>query len=40
MSLEQMKKSITLEPYRNWRHYEPLREHNIEAAYLNLKTYK
>ncbi len=40
MSLEQMKKSITLEPYKNWRHYAQLREHNIEAAYFNLKTYK
>jgi glyoxylase-like metal-dependent hydrolase (beta-lactamase superfamily II) len=40
MSLEQMKKTIMLEPYKGWRHYEQLREHNIEAAYLNLKTYK
>jgi glyoxylase-like metal-dependent hydrolase (beta-lactamase superfamily II) len=39
-SLEQMKKSITLEPYREWRHYEALRGFNIEAAYYNLKIYK
>ena len=40
MSLEQMKKSIMLEPYRDWKHYEQLRVPNIEAAYFNLKTYK
>ena len=39
-SLEQMKKSITLEPYRSWRHFETLRPFNIEAAYRNLTTYK
>ena len=40
MSLEQMKKTLLLEPYREWRHYEQLRVPNIEAAYFNLKTYK
>jgi glyoxylase-like metal-dependent hydrolase (beta-lactamase superfamily II) len=40
LSLAQMKQSIRLEPYRDWRHYEQLREPNIEAAYLNLKTFK
>jgi len=40
MSLEQMKKSLLLEPYRGWRHYETLREWNIQAAYDNLKAYK
>ena len=40
MSLEQMKQSIRLEPYKEWRHYEQLRVPNIEAAYYNLKTYK
>ena len=40
MSLEQMKKTILLEPYKDWRHYEQLRVPNIEAAYFNLKTYK
>jgi len=40
LSLEQMKQSIRLEPYKDWRHYEQLRVPNIEAAYYNLKTYK
>jgi glyoxylase-like metal-dependent hydrolase (beta-lactamase superfamily II) len=40
MSLEQMKKSILLEPYKDWRYYEQLRVANIEAAYYNLKIYK
>jgi glyoxylase-like metal-dependent hydrolase (beta-lactamase superfamily II) len=40
LSLEQMKQEIRLEPYRDWGHYEQLREPNIEAAYHNLKTYK
>ncbi len=40
MTLEQMKKTLLLEPYREWRHYEQLREWNIQAAYDNLKTYK
>lgn len=40
MSLEEMKKSLMLEPYKSWRHYEQLRTWNIEAAYLDLKTFK
>jgi glyoxylase-like metal-dependent hydrolase (beta-lactamase superfamily II) len=40
LSLEQMKQSILLTPYKDWRHYEQLRKDNIEAAYYNLKTYK
>ena len=40
MSLEQMKKTLMLEPYKDWRHYAQLREYNIEAAYYNLKIYK
>ena len=39
-SLEQMRKSILLEPYKDWRHYEQLRVPNIEAAYYNLKMFK
>jgi glyoxylase-like metal-dependent hydrolase (beta-lactamase superfamily II) len=39
-SLEQMKRSIRLEQYRDWRHYDRLREYTIEAAYRNLKTYR
>lgn len=36
MSLEAMKASIMLEPYKDWDQYEKLREANIEAAYKNL----
>jgi hypothetical protein len=32
MSLDEMRRTITLEPYRSWRHFE--------AAYENLRTYK
>jgi glyoxylase-like metal-dependent hydrolase (beta-lactamase superfamily II) len=39
-SLEQMRRSITLEPYKDWRHFDRLRVPNIEAAYYNLKTYR
>jgi glyoxylase-like metal-dependent hydrolase (beta-lactamase superfamily II) len=38
-SLEQMKKTITLERYKDWRHFETLRPYNIEAAYRNLSLY-
>jgi glyoxylase-like metal-dependent hydrolase (beta-lactamase superfamily II) len=40
MSLAQMKKTLMLEPYKDWKHYDRLREYNIEAAYMNLKIYK
>jgi glyoxylase-like metal-dependent hydrolase (beta-lactamase superfamily II) len=40
MSLAQMKQTVMLEPYKDWRFFKELREANIEAAYLNLKTYK
>ncbi|MES2626840.1 MAG: MBL fold metallo-hydrolase [Pseudomonadota bacterium] len=36
MNLEQMKATLTLEPYKGWAQYERLREQNIEAAYNNL----
>jgi len=39
-SLEQMKRTIRLEKYRDWKHFEALREYNIEAAYQNLRTFK
>ncbi|MEY2855300.1 MAG: hypothetical protein RL030_2432 [Pseudomonadota bacterium] len=39
-SLEQMEKTIKLEPYQGWRHFETLRPFNIEAAYENLKDYR
>ena len=40
LSLEQMKKTLTLDRYRDWAHYDALRVPNIEAAYYNLKIYK
>jgi glyoxylase-like metal-dependent hydrolase (beta-lactamase superfamily II) len=39
-SLAQMKQTILLEPYKDWRYYKELREPNIEAAYYNLKLYR
>ncbi len=39
-SLEQMKRTLMLEPYQGWANYGRLREMNIEAAYRNLSTYK
>jgi glyoxylase-like metal-dependent hydrolase (beta-lactamase superfamily II) len=40
MSLAEMKKTIMLEPYKDWRYYEQSRAMNIEAAYYNLKMYQ
>lgn len=40
LSLAQMKQTILLEPYKDWRYYKELRVPNIEAAYYNLKIYK
>jgi glyoxylase-like metal-dependent hydrolase (beta-lactamase superfamily II) len=40
MSLEQIRKTVTLSKYRDWVNYERLREWNVEAAYYNLKIYK
>ena len=39
-SLEELKRTVTLEKYKDWAYYARLREDNIEAAYNNLKTYK
>jgi len=39
-SLAQMKRSIRLAQYRDWAHYDALREPNIEAAYRNLRIHK
>jgi hypothetical protein len=36
MSLDGMKATLLLEPYKGWAQYEHLREKNIEAAYYNL----
>jgi glyoxylase-like metal-dependent hydrolase (beta-lactamase superfamily II) len=39
-SLEQLKDSVRLEPYRHWANYQRLRTYNIEAAYHNLVMYR
>jgi glyoxylase-like metal-dependent hydrolase (beta-lactamase superfamily II) len=39
-SLDELKKSILLEKYKDWAYYARLREDNIEAAYNNLKIYR
>jgi glyoxylase-like metal-dependent hydrolase (beta-lactamase superfamily II) len=39
-SLEELKRTLTLEPYRGWAGYEQRRAMNIEAAYRNLSLYK
>ena len=39
-SLDEMKRTILLEKYKDWAYYQRLREDNIEAAYNNLKTYR
>jgi glyoxylase-like metal-dependent hydrolase (beta-lactamase superfamily II) len=38
-SLEELKRSILLEKYKDWAYYARLREDNIEAAYNNLRTH-
>jgi glyoxylase-like metal-dependent hydrolase (beta-lactamase superfamily II) len=40
MSLEEIRKNVTLGRYKDWANYERLREWNVEAAYYNLKIYK
>ena len=39
-SLEQMRRTLLLTPYKDWRHYEQLRIPNIEAAYYNLQMFR
>jgi glyoxylase-like metal-dependent hydrolase (beta-lactamase superfamily II) len=39
-SLEELKRTVTLEKYRGWANYERLRANNVEAAYRNLKLYR
>ena len=39
-SLEEMKRTLMLDPYKSWAHYDQLRTMNIEAAYNNLRIYK
>ena len=40
MSLDEIRKNVTLEKYKGWVNYERLRVWNVEAAYYNLKIYK
>ena len=40
MTLDEMRKSITLDKYKDWANYDRLRLWNVEAAYYNLKIYK
>lgn len=39
-SLEELKETIDLPKYRDWRNYERLRAKNVEAAYRNLQLYR
>jgi glyoxylase-like metal-dependent hydrolase (beta-lactamase superfamily II) len=39
-SLDELKKSILLEKYKDWAYYARLREDDVEATYNNLKTYR
>jgi glyoxylase-like metal-dependent hydrolase (beta-lactamase superfamily II) len=39
-SLDELKRTLLLEKYKDWAYYGRLREDNIEAAYFNLKTYR
>ncbi|MEO6341370.1 MAG: MBL fold metallo-hydrolase [Caulobacteraceae bacterium] len=39
-SLDEMRRTLMLEKYKDWAFYERLRIMNIEAAYNNLSTYK
>ena len=39
-SLEELKRTVTLDKYKDWAYYDLLRPDDVEAAYLNLKTYR
>jgi glyoxylase-like metal-dependent hydrolase (beta-lactamase superfamily II) len=39
-SLEEAKRTVLLPQYRHWAYYDMLRPLDVEAAYLNLKTYR
>jgi glyoxylase-like metal-dependent hydrolase (beta-lactamase superfamily II) len=39
-SLEETKRTVLLPQYKDWAYYDMLRPLDVEAAYLNLKTYK
>ena len=38
-SLDELKRTVRLEKYKDWAFYDRLREDNIEAAYMNLTTH-
>jgi glyoxylase-like metal-dependent hydrolase (beta-lactamase superfamily II) len=38
--IDDLKRSVLLDKYKDWAYYQRLREDNIEAAYNNLKTYR
>jgi hypothetical protein len=40
LSLDEIRKTVTLDRYKDWTGYERLREWNVEAAYYNLKIYR
>jgi glyoxylase-like metal-dependent hydrolase (beta-lactamase superfamily II) len=39
-TVEELKRTILLEKYKDWAYYQRLREETIEAAYNNLKAYR
>jgi glyoxylase-like metal-dependent hydrolase (beta-lactamase superfamily II) len=39
-SLDELKRTLTLDRYKDWANYDRLRAYNVEAAYLNLKLYR
>ena len=39
-SLDELKRTIMLDKYKDWAYYQRLREDNIEAAYRNLQIYR
>jgi len=39
-SLDELKKTITLDKYKDWAYYQRLLAANIEAAYNNLRSYR
>jgi glyoxylase-like metal-dependent hydrolase (beta-lactamase superfamily II) len=39
-TLDELKRTVLLEKYKDWANYQRLREDNIEAAYNNLKMYR
>ena len=40
MSLDEIRKTVTLSRYKDWANYDRLRVMNVEAAYYNLKAYQ